>query len=52
MDPIPEETICNEVFVMAQEEPFTCNDCKDTNLLKSDFHSLQSKFDNLLAEYS
>ena len=27
------------------------NNCKDTNLLKSEFSSLRSKFDNLLAEY-
>ena len=52
MNPIPEEESCNEVFVMAQEEPFKCIKCKDTNILKSNFHSLQSKFDNLLAEHS
>ena len=52
MNPIPEEESCNEVFVMAQEEPFKCNNCKDTNILKSNFYSIQSKFDNLLAKYS
>ena len=39
MNPIPEEESCNEVFVMAQEEPFKCNNCKDTNILKSNFGS-------------
>ena len=52
INPIPEEESCNEVFIMAQEEPFKCNNCKDTNILKSNFYSLQSKFDYLLAEYS
>ena len=33
-------------------EEISCNNCKDTNLLKSEFSSLRSKFDNLLAEYS
>ena len=46
------EEICNDICVLAQEEPFKCNNCKDTNLLKSDFSSLQSMFNNLLADYS
>ena len=33
-------------------EEGSCNTCKDTNLLKSEFSSLRSKFDNLLAKYS